>query len=199
MEGPFYKLHGFWWTSDNIFNSPSYWDIKGPYCQNCYIEVEFPDEAYTDVGIDYPSYQLIEDWVGIVECPLCHKKKKITTPVEESKKEAALKIKSGYRSTLSKISLEEPITNAKVRDQDDKYFIAAKMGQKDGKRVGVVYFGEKNRDQKKEDYSQIFIDLDEEQLRFDKSNKHPKDILSKFTAEFPDSMNTTKTKKLGKS
>jgi hypothetical protein len=51
--------------------------------------------------------------------------------------------------------------------------------------MGIFMFGEKMKDQRKKDYSQIFLDLDDEQVRFDKSNKHPQDILASLTVEFP--------------
>ena len=89
------------------------------------------------------------------------------------------------RAETPKISLDDPPAQVKVRDEDETYFLAAKIAEKDGKRVGVVYFGEKTKDQSKKDYSQIFLDLDDEQVRFDKSNKHPKDILASLTVEFP--------------
>ena len=162
-------------------------EVYGPFCLVCQSDLEFPNSAYDsdETSEGYPVSFLKDNWTGKMSCVLCNKKHQIKEPIDVLKRKVSLLLKSGYRSSLDKISLEEPLTQVKVRDQDDKYFLSAKIGQKDGKRVGIVYFGEKNKDQRKEDYSQIFIDLDDEQLRFDKSNKHPKDILAKMKVEFP--------------
>lgn len=171
----FYKYNNFWWSYPSSFSEPGPISISGPFCLNCQTDLVFPEDAE-------------DGWEGKLKCSLCKKEHewKGDDPWEIKKIVSQILI-SRFRSSLNKVSLEEPITQVKVRDEDDIYFIAAKIGQKDGKRVGVVYFGEKNKDQKKTDYSQIFIDLDDEQIRFDKSNKHPKKILAKMKVEFSDS------------
>jgi len=186
----YYKLNNLWWSYEDWKDEPETCDIHGPFCSSCYSTMDFPESAYTVYDNEY--IELNDGWGGDVTCPLCRKKVRLKNSLEETRREISLKIKSGIRSKIEKISLEEPITDVKVRDQDNKYFLAAKIGQKDGKRVGVVYFGEKDKDQKKTDYSQIFIDLDDEQIRFDKSNKNPKDILSKLSIEFKKSTSETK-------
>jgi len=86
-------------------------------------------------------------------------------------------------------SLDLPPTKVRDEDREDEnYWVQARIVEKDGKRMAVVYFGERVKDQKKDDYSQIFLDFDDEQLRFDKSNKNPMKLLAKLTAEFPDSV-----------
>ena len=85
-------------------------------------------------------------------------------------------------------SLELPPTKISGGDEDENYWVQAKLTEKAGKRVAVIYFGEKIKgEQKKTDYAQVFIDLEDEQLRFDRNNKNPMNILSKLTAEFRDS------------
>jgi len=187
MDKKFYKYSGFWWTCNTLHSEPSPMWIYGPYCLDCQSDLGFPDSAYElDETADGEPVSIFKtDWNGVLVCELCGKKHQMKEPIDILKRKVSLLLKSNYRASLDKISLEEPLTSVKVRDEDDKYFISAKIGQKDGKRVGVVYFGEKSKDQNKKDYSQIFIDLDDEQLRFDKTNKHPKDILAKMKVEFP--------------
>lgn len=168
------KAFGVWWRFGYIpsLDFGSEYGLEGPFCLNCYctleLELHYSGKSYT------------------VKCQNCSKTYEFNLGQYALRKKAEDLYNAKSRSLQDKVSLDEPPTRVSVRDSDESYFIAAKIGQKDGKRVGVVYFGEKNDKQSKEDYSQIFIDLDDEQLRFDKSNKHPKEILLKFRAEFPD-------------
>lgn len=85
-------------------------------------------------------------------------------------------------------SLDLPPTKVKDFNEDENYWVEARIGEKNGKRMATVYFGEKvKRKQNKQDYSQIFLDLEDEQLRFDKTNKNPMKLLATLTAEFQDS------------
>ncbi|MCX6806759.1 MAG: hypothetical protein NT135_01400 [Candidatus Berkelbacteria bacterium] len=166
MGRKLHKIFGLWWE---ISIGIDFSDIFGPYCPNCFVELKEFADGY--------------------RCENCNREIKHPENIligSQLANKAIEKYKADIRSRYEKISLDEPPTAVKVRDQDDKYFLAAKIGQKDGRRVGVVYFGEKNKEQSKEDYSQIFIDLDDEQLRFDKSNKHPKEILANFNVTFKD-------------
>jgi hypothetical protein len=96
------------------------------------------------------------------------------------------------------INLDLPPTKLQARAEDDKYFIGAYLTQKDGRRVVVVYVGEKKIGQGKSDYSQIFVDLDQKQIRYDVTNKKPSELLSVVVAEFDDgtthSVSTNKKK-----
>ena len=172
-----YKILGFWWQ---VLKVPyGHRGLYGPFCPNC----------YTDLEGDYKNSKLLV-------CTSCEKRFEIGYyDASFLEKEAFKRYKADLRSKLPKVSLEEPPTKVQVRDQDDKYFLASKIGQKDGKRVGVVYFGAKTKEQSKEDYSQIFIDLDDEQIRFDKSNKHPKNVVAKLKVEFPESTSEIASKK----
>lgn len=175
-----YKSQGMWWSVKNYLDiNPSH--VDGPYCSNCYTDLEYPAEAYNERGF------IDDEWKDGLICPSCKKEHPMTNLLWEMKTNVARQYVAAKRSSIPKESLDEPPTAVKVRDQDKKYFIAAKIGEKDGKKVGVVYFGDKNKDQSKKDYSQIFVDLDDEQVRFDKSNKHPKEVIAKMVVEFPDS------------
>lgn len=188
----FYKYKGFWWTSSGHEDNHDIDSVDGPYCIECYGDIGFPNTAYVEYEED--DVDLNIDWTGEVNCLNCSKKFKLTISLGQLKISVAQILKSHYRATLNKIALDEPLTQVKVRDEDESYFLAAKIGQKDGKKVGVVYFGDKKKDQNKKDYAQIFIDLDEEQMRFDKANKHPLGLAAKFSVEFPESTVISETK-----
>src|SRR3989344_5375431 len=80
--------------------------------------------------------------------------------------------------------------------EDENYWVQARISEKNGKRMAVVYFGERiEGKQEKNDYTQIFLDFEDEQLRFDKTNKNPMKLLAKLTAEFPSSTTALKKNK----
>lgn len=181
----FYKSGNLWWSISRLsrrIGRVREDDVSGPYCGDCFNDLNVPEEAY---DIDASQNQ---KWKTTLSCNNCQKEYVIQDCIEVLKHFVAQEYAIRIRSQIPKESLDELPSNVKVRDADDKYFIAAKMGEKDGKRIGLVYFGEKDKDQKKEDYAQIFIDIDDDQLRFDKSNKHPKNILVKMRVEFPNSV-----------
>lgn len=94
-------------------------------------------------------------------------------------------------------SLDLPPTKVLDEDKEDEnYWVQARISEKEGKRMAVVYFGERVRGkQEKSDYSQVFLDFEDEQLRFDKNNKNPMKLLTKLTAEFPSSTTILKRSK----
>jgi hypothetical protein len=188
-----YKSQGFWWAIDVFLQSTIgeiYEEqIDGPYCLNCQSDLDFPQDAYMRGTI--PSIS----WKGTLTCSYCGRVFTITEPIGAMKRKVVAQYVAYKRAAKPKISLDDPPAQVKVRDEDDTYFLAAKLAEKDGKRVGVIYFGEKTKDQRKKDYSQIFLDLDDEQVRFDKSNKHPQDILAALTVEFPNGIHEMKFKK----
>ncbi|HRH55836.1 MAG TPA: hypothetical protein PK609_03165 [Candidatus Paceibacterota bacterium] len=96
-------------------------------------------------------------------------------------------------------SLDLPPTKVLDEDKEDgNYWVQARISEKEGKRMAVVYFGERiHGKQEKNDYVQVFLDFDDEQLRFDKNNKNPMKLLAKLSAEFPSS--TTSLEKNDKS
>ena len=85
-------------------------------------------------------------------------------------------------------SLDLPPTKVVDSAEDENYWVQARISEKNGKRMAVVYFGERIKGkQEKTDYVQTFLDFEDEQLRFDKTNKNPMKLLAKLTAEFPES------------
>lgn len=190
--GKFYKSQGFLWNISEI-GEVEIGHIEGPYCLNCKMDILFPPEAYyTEIHPDFGEYQQFNpDYSGKVKCSMCERKYEIPIPLRKFKE----KVKKDYvlkkRSDIPIESLDELPSQIKVRDEDKKYFLAAKLTEKNGKRVGVVYFGEKNKDQTKKDYTQLFLDIDDEQIRFDKGNKNPKEQLTKLQVVFKESAQQT--------
>ena len=182
----FYKSQGFWWTIDLSFEGTmggvNEQNIDGPYCFNCYSDLVFPQDAYVRKKRSPTSDAA---WIGRLTCSYCEREFTTKDSIDVMKRKVVAQYVAYKRAEKPKISLDDPPAQVKVRDEDETYFLAAKIAERDGKRVGVVYFGEKTKDQRKKDYSQIFLDLDDEQVRFDKSNKHPQDILASLTVEFP--------------
>lgn len=175
-----YKSQGFWWSIDvtleEIMGDVNEHNIDGPYCLNCFSDLLVPQN-------DSPISSHTR--IGVLFCSYCGRDFTTNGTIDAMKRKVVAQYVAYKRAEKPKISLDDPPAQVKVRDEDDTYFLAAKIAEKDGKRVGVVYFGEKMKDQRKKDYSQIFLDLDDEQVRFDKSNKHPQDILASLTVEFP--------------
>jgi hypothetical protein len=182
-QDTFYKSQGFFWAIDELqatLGEINELLIDGPYCSNCQSDLIFPQEVK---NIRTPKSGAT--WIGTITCCHCGREFTTTEPIDAMKRKVLTQYVAYKRAEKPKVSLDDPPAQVKVRDEDDTYFLAAKIAEKDGKRVGVVYFGEKTKDQRKKDYTQVFLDLDDEQVRFDKSNKHPQDILASLTVEFP--------------
>lgn len=98
------------------------------------------------------------------------------------------KLKEGWKVEI----LDLPPGIIKSEGENEDFWIEARLGQKDGKLMAVVYFGDKKKSEEgKKAYSQVFIDFDDEQMRFDKANKNPLEIIAKLKAEFPNSVHTS--------
>lgn len=163
-----YKFAGVLWRVES--NHGSQWIHENPLCpvEGCRVELSVDTEKYTctfckkDFGRDIDHVQLRK--------------------MVEKKWEA-------YKIRNNKVqSLELPVTNVIDEAEDENFWVQARLGDKNGKKTAVIYFGEKIRGvQDKKDYVQSFIDLEDEQVRFDKGNKNPMKMLVKLTAEFPES------------
>lgn len=127
-------------------------------------------------------------------CLKCDKSYKLPTNLGQidamSIKAEVEKLWEGHKTLNHKIySLDLPPTKVVDEAEDENYWVQARISEKNGKRMAVIYFGERiTGKQDKKDYVQVFLDLDDEQLRFDKTNKNPMKLLCKLTAEFPDSL-----------
>ena len=175
-----YKFHGVLWqpvhsithTTGHISDSVE----ATPYCPKCMAQLSSraSNEAYCDLcEISYPINPSIDQVAGL------------------SHKAYNAKLKENWKVE----NLELPPDTIKGRDENDGYWVEVKLGQKNGKLMAVIYFGDKS---KKNDgklaYSQVFFDLEDEQLRFDKANKNPLEIIAKLQAEFQNSSHTSEKK-----
>lgn len=123
-------------------------------------------------------------------CPECNKEFPITENLERLKEAALEKYKSQELLKHEVVSFDLPPTKVGMEAEDEHYWINASIRQKNGKRVGVVYFGEKLKAQTSKDKTQLFIDFDAEQVRFDPNNQHPAQLLATLKVEFPESSTT---------
>ncbi len=148
---------------------------------------------------DSTCHTFLEQFQGHWKCEKCDKTYSCPQIGGYSEvKRRVEKMWQGYKTLNYKVySLDLPPTKVVDEAEDDNYWVQARISEKAGKRMAVIYFGEKVKvKQKKDDYTQIFIDLEDEQMRFDKSNKNPMKVVCKLTAEFPES--TFELKKRGK-
>lgn len=151
-------------------------NIRGPFCLKCRVSIDFPQSNGMQGS-----------------CPNCGTNYALEKGYGDLRQLAHIVYEGKLREGLTVISLDLPPEAVKASDEDDNYWIEARLGQKNGKKMAVVYFGEKKHgDQSKKDYSQIFIDFDDEQMRFDKGNKNPLEIIGKLSVEFLGSTQTSK-------
>jgi hypothetical protein len=118
----------------------------------------------------------------------------INSTCSEDQKQSILKLQGFEIKDWEVYSLDLPPTKISARDSDNNYWIEARITEKAGRKLGVVYFGEKKGAQKTKDYSQFFIELEKEEIRFDINNQHPSDLLAKLTVEFKKTIIEQKTK-----
>lgn len=152
--------------------------MNGPFCTSCRASVKSSNET-----------ESLE-----AKCLSCGKEYALSIPLHPSKELAHVAFEAKLRENFEVISLDLPPDAIIDRDENEKYWIEARLGQKNGKLMGLVYMGEKLPNQTKKDYVQMFADIDDQQLRFDKGNKNPLKLLSKIEAEFEDSKTEVKKK-----
>lgn len=121
-------------------------------------------------------------------CVKCNKTYKRTKNHSETRNEVQHSWEGFQTIGQPVYSLDLPPTKVVDGAEDENYWVQARISEKNGKRMAVVYFGERVKgQQQKTDYVQTFLDFEDEQLRFDKTNKNPMKLLAKLTAEFPES------------
>ena len=79
-------------------------------------------------------------------------------------------------------SLDLLATSVTSEDEDENYWIRAKLGEKDGKRQAIIWIGDKKS--KEGQKIQFFIDIEDEQLRFDKTDKNPSELIAGVKVAF---------------
>jgi hypothetical protein len=167
-----YKSHGVLWSIQEYVGND--YQIDAPYCPkwDCRTQLR-------QVGSK-----------GLY-CVNCARDFTFDRSIDDIKADADRKLQGYVRRDLPVYSLDSPPTRVVDEDKEDEnYWVQARISEKDGKRMAVVYFGERVREQTQKDYTQLFLDFEDEQLRFDKSNKNPMKLLCKLTAEFQESVTT---------
>ena len=153
------------WTVKFLWN-PTQYKMFGPYCPVCGLDLKVT-ATYT-----------------VFHCDDCLKD--YTTPYGKNtiKEEAARRYSGKIISQYQVINLDLPPTKIKLHDEDENYFVTVGLTQKDGRRLLMVLAGEKKGKQTEKDYAQIFLDLDQEQVRYHAANKLPSELFVGFVAEF---------------
>jgi hypothetical protein len=125
-------------------------------------------------------------------CNECKKQYSFDVGLDQLKVKFNQKYESMERLSVEVTSLDLPPTNVGAEAEDENYWISARIGQKNGKKFGVVYLGEKKKSQSAKEKTQFFIDLDDEEVRHDPNNMSPGDILAGIKVKFKDSIMGTK-------
>lgn len=121
------------------------------------------------------------------KCPICGKEYQLIMPPQQFRELASRAYQAALDNELETISLDDPIQPIKARDEDDSYWVETKLGHSnDGRKIAIVYIGDKKRNMK----VQNFIDLDNEQLRGDRADAKPHEVISKIMVEFLNSTHT---------
>lgn len=154
------------WQVKFIWN-PSQLKMFGPYCPVCGLDLK-------------PEYSNSHTY----HCEECKKAYKLPYYKETICNQVTRRYNAKLLSKYQVINLDLPPTKIKAHDEDENYFVSAGLTQKDGRRLLMVLAGEKKGQQTGKDYTQFFLDIDQEQARHDVANKLPGELLVGFVAEF---------------
>jgi len=148
--------------------------VRGPFCPQDRANLVYKVEGRPSVGLI---------------CSVCSKEFQPGKDAQALRESAHRAYEAKQRQKIPLVSLDLPPTLVKADNENDDYWIEARLGQKQGKLQGLIYMGKKIKgEQKKTDYAQVMIDPEEEQVRFDKGNKNPMDLLANITVEFKNSI-----------
>lgn len=120
-----------------------------------------------------------------VVCEVCGFSGDLPEPYEKFRQTAHKKFdgRQRYLDSGGKIeTLDVPYEAIKKTDQDDTRAIKIKWAQKDGRNMAVIYFIEKDKNGNK---TQIMVDMDREEIRYDASDIAPGKVLAEIHAIFP--------------
>lgn len=120
-----------------------------------------------------------------VVCEVCGFSADLPEPYERFRQIAHKKYEGHMRYVESggKIeTLDVPYEAIKAKDEDDTRAIKIKWAQKDGRNMAVIYFIEKDNGGEK---TQVMVDIDREEIRYDASDIPPGKVLAQVHAVFP--------------
>lgn len=144
--------------------------IEGPLCLEESAKLDFENENSTNG-----------------RCPICQRKYNLILPPQQFRELVHKAYQAFLDNELETISLDDPIQPIKARGEDDSYWVETKLGHSNnGRKIAVVYIGDKKRNIK----VQNFIDLDNEQLRGDRADAKPHEVISKISVDFLNSTHT---------
>lgn len=176
-----FKCFDMFWQLVYPRNEGSEFIAEKPFCSNdsCRVPLDQKNLGTTDTGTYKHGYK----------CSSCEKEYDCRGYDYLNLVEQVRKKYEGYKRLNHQIySLDLPPTKVKDDTEDENYWVQARISEKSGKRMAVIYFGQRIKgEQSQKDYSQVFLDFEDEQLRFDKTNKNPMKLLAKLIAEFPES------------
>lgn len=178
MDKPLYLYDKLLWDLPDFINDNAETKkyIAGPYCPTCKHK------------LDHVEIQKFHCWA-------CNKDFRLSDPYEITTESIVDEYFAKERMVRDVVSLDLPPTKVEAYQEDDKYFVSARLTQREGRRMLIVYIGEKKTKQDKTDYSQIFVDLDQKQIRYDTSNKILNELLATLVCEFKEVRHTSEFKK----
>ena len=169
-----FKCKSFWWQPEMKITDKEgerLHNIIGPFCSVCKARLESDDD-----NLNLKA-----------NCLNCGKKYSLEFPLSVLKQRARIAYEAKMKEGFELISLELPPDVIVDKAENKDYWIEARLGQKGGNLMAVVYMGEKLGKQTKKDYVQMFVDIEDQQVRFDKGNKNPLNLLSKIEVGFSES------------
>lgn len=119
-----------------------------------------------------------------VVCDVCSFSADLPQPYEKFRQIAWKKFEGRMRYVESGGRIETlDVTYEAIKktEEDDTRIIKIKWAQKDGRNMAVIYFIEKDQNGEK---TQIMVDMDREEIRYDASDIPPGTVLAKVKAEF---------------
>lgn len=145
--------------------------IKGPFCPN-----SITKERQCLAPLSGENAQ-----TNNARCEVCSKSFIMPHSFEEFRSIAYKAYEGLLNSQTELITLDIPYEAVKAEAEDETRWIKVVWSQKDGRNQAVIYLIEKSGNG---DKSQIFADLDREEIRYDAGDILPGKILVKIKAEF---------------
>lgn len=167
-----FMFHGFGFRPYEHASSGSL-GIKGPFCPRS-----------TKDRLCFSELDQVNASDNSMQCPVCDFTCTLPVNVDEFKRKArkSYEAKINYESVGGQIqTLDTPFDAIKERSELDDRVIEIKWSQKDGRNIAVIYFIDKNISS---DKTQMFVDFDRQEVRYDSTNDQPGEILAEVTAIF---------------
>jgi hypothetical protein len=172
---PVFMFKGFGFRPQYRVRGPLY--LEGPLCPR-------PDSK----GNICFSELTGESEQNKVICEVCDFSADTAYPLQRFKEIAHKKYEGHLRFLESGGNIETldvPYEAIKDKSEEDNRAIKIKWSQKDGRNMALIYFIDNSESNDQGEKSQVFVDMDREEIRHDASDIPPGKILAKVIAEFP--------------